>query len=541
MRYLLIVLTLGVLAPPLSAQIIDPQNVVVENVHIAAQGAKDIPVNLLIRRNKLELISEDKIPIPDGFAALDANGGYLVGNLTLGESPSFMILDGDPRVDFEVLLNADTNAVFVVHEGEVRKNSLRYAADTLEPKPKRKGWHAYMPPPVALPTNYGETGKWNHWSTKHTTGVFFGILALDRQFWFSQNDDSEQQVGSLDAYDGGAIRDVRAGLYGTIGVSDRHWGYNVAVATNAFDKRFEIEGQDNFRFVDYRLDIPVRSGAILSIGKQKEPISMERLMTLVNLPFQERSSVVDAFLPQRNFGAQLSGSALDSRISWAGGVFNNFIDSGQSIDESTTSLAGRVTWLPFMTKDHSNLLHVGFAARVSDGDQGYRYRTMPEFDNSPVFVDTGLIDGDRTRQYDLEATWRHGPFWLAAEYVGTEFDSPAGAALKFSGYRVSASWILTGEIREYRVKSGTLGPVPVSRSVHQHGKGAWEIAARWSSIDLTDGSVDGGEMDIISFAVNWWLTPTAMVNWNYRYIANDKDGLDGRTSGAVLRLLLKLN
>jgi hypothetical protein len=42
--------------------------------------------------------------------------------------------------------------------------------------------------------------------------------------------------------------------------------------------------------------------------------------------------------------------------------------------------------------------------------------------------------------------------------------------------------------------------------------------------------VDGGEMDILSLAVNWWLTPTALVNWNYRYIVNDKDGLEGRTS-----------
>jgi phosphate-selective porin OprO/OprP len=77
--------------------------------------------------------------------------------------------------------------------------------------------------------------------------------------------------------------------------------------------------------------------------------------------------------------------------------------------------------------------------------------------------------------------------------------------------------------------------------VREHGIGAWEVAARWSSLDLTDGTVDGGEMDILSLAVNWWLTPTAMVNWNYRYIVNDKDGLEGRTSGAVLRLLLKLN
>jgi phosphate-selective porin OprO/OprP len=157
-----------------------------------------------------------------------------------------------------------------------------------------------------------------------------------------------------------------------------------------------------------------------------------------------------------------------------------------------------------------------------------------------VFVDTGLGNTDEILQYNLEASWRSGPFWLAAEYVGTDVDSPVGDSLNFSGYKVSGSWIVTGEMREYRYKSGTFGPAPVSRSVHQHGKGTWEVAARWSSIDLTDGPVDGGEMDILSLGINWWLTPTVNLNWNYRYIANDRDNLDGRASGAALRLVLQL-
>ncbi|MCO4810891.1 MAG: hypothetical protein KC572_04770 [Gammaproteobacteria bacterium] len=43
--------------------------------------------------------------------------------------------------------------------------------------------------------------------------------------------------------------------------------------------------------------------ANLSVGNQKEPISMERLMSMAHLPMRERSSVSDAFLPSRNFGA----------------------------------------------------------------------------------------------------------------------------------------------------------------------------------------------------------------------------------------------
>jgi len=119
--------------------------------------------------------------------------------------------------------------------------------------------------------------------------------------------------------------------------------------------------------------------------------------------------------------------------------------------------------------------------------------------------------------------------------------SPTLGALNFSGYYITASWILTGEMRDYLTKSGTFGPVPISRSVYQNGKGAWEVAARWSSTDLNDGPVNGGEMDVLSFALSWWLSPIFNVNLNYRYITNDRDSLDGRTNGVDIRVLLKLN
>ncbi len=540
MRNLLLFLVLAGLTQQLAAEAVDPQNIIIENVYIASENAENAPINLLIGDNKLELLTKDDIPGPDGFVVLDANGGYLVGNLVLGKSPSFMILDKDPRIDFEVLLNNKTHSTFVIHNGELRRNSLLYAKDMFEPKDEKYRWHAYTPPPVALPTHY-EGERWNHWTTEKTSNTFFSVLALDRQYWLSQNDDSTQQVGDLSQYEGGEIRDWRFGLLGTLNYFDRPWGYNVVVGTNAFDKRFVVENQERFRFVDYRLDIPIAEGVKLSVGKQKEPISMERIMTLINLPMLERSSVASAFLPSRNFGVHLSGNALNRRISWAGGVFNDFIDSGVSIDKGATAVVGRVSWLPFVSEDQSNLVHLALAARYENGNQGYVYRTTPEFNNAPLFVDTGTGIADETRQYDVEVSWRRGSFWLAAEYVGTHVDSPTFGPLDFSGYNITGSWILTGEMRDYHPKSGTFGPVPVSRSVYQNGKGAWELVSRWSSIDLTDGPVQGGEMDILSLGLNWWLSSTFSVSLNYRYITNDKDSLHGKSSGVDARVLLKLN
>jgi phosphate-selective porin OprO/OprP len=437
-------------------------------------------------------------------------------------------------------LNIDTHTVFAVHNGTLRKNSLSYDDDMFEDKHKRAGWHAYMPPPVALATHYDKGDAWNHWATKNTENHFFGVLALDRQYWISQDQASEQQVGDLDDFEGGEIRDLRLGLHGSLNYFNTPWGYNVVVATNAFDKKFEIEGQDNFRFLDYRLDIPLSDGVTLSVGKQKEPISMERLMTLIDRPMQERSSVSVAFLASRNFGALISGNMLSKRMSWAGGIFNSSVDSDESFDDDATSFVGRTTWLPYVSDNQSNLIHLGLAVKLSEGNDGYQYRADPEFNKSPEFVDTGALEADRIRQYNLDASWRRGPFWLTGEYTRTDVDTPVDGKLGYSGFFVTGSWILTGEMRSYNYKSGTFGKVPVSRSAYQNGKGAWEMAVRWSSIDLNDGPVAGGKMDVLSLGTNWWLSSIFSVSLNYRYIMNDRDDLDGTSSGANVRVLLKL-
>jgi phosphate-selective porin OprO/OprP len=543
-RAISVCLLLALIAGAAAAQVVDPQNVVIRNAHIAAAGAGDALVNLLIRDNKLELISRDPIPTPERFIALDADGGYIVGDLSIGETPRFIIVDADPRKDFDVLFDSNAHTVFAVHEGALRKNTLLYverALEETEEEPERPGWLAYTPPPLAMPTSYGDPSKWNQWETANTTGIFTGAVVLDRQHWLSQNTGSEQQVGNLDAFNGGEIRALRFGAVGTLGYFDRPWVYTIFGATNSFDKGFEIERQDDFSWFDYRLDIPLTDDMTLSIGKQKEPISMERVMSMVQLPMQERSSVSDAFLPARNFGAVLSGTVRDRRMTWAAGLFNNFIDSEQSIGSTATQATGRITWLPLVSEDENNLVHLGLGARFSNGKQGAQYFTEPEFNKSPVFVDTELLDSGGQRQVNIEASWRTGPFWLAGEYVSSEVESVADGDLEFSGWHLTGSWILTGEMRGYNYKSGILGPVPVARSVYQGGWGAWEVAARYSSLDLADGPIDGGNLDILSLGINWWLSPIFNVNVNYRFITNERSALDGDAQGVMARLLLMLD
>ena len=51
---------------------------------------------------------------------------------------------------------------------------------------------------------------------------------------------------------------------------------------------------------------------------------------------------------------------------------------------------------------------------------------------------------------------------------------------EFSGYHVTASWALSGEMRSYNKRAGIFGQLPVSKSVYEGGWGAWEAAIRVS-------------------------------------------------------------
>ena len=396
-----------------------------------------------------------------------------------------------------------------------------------------------------VPLGYVDASKWNQWEGRHVSGIFTAALFLDRIRWTSQDDANEVQFGDLDHFNGGEIRGLRFGFLGTINFK-KPWIYTIFGATNAFDKGYDSENLDDVTLFDWRLDIPFFNNSVMSIGKQKEPISGERVQSMMFNHMQERSAVSDALMPSRNVGVVWSGFSPEKYTSWAFGVFNDWFDADQDFNESATQAMGRFTWVPLHSADDSNLLHLGAGYRYSDGEEGFRYRTEPEFNLSPVFVDTGFgfdngtLPANKTETWNAELSWRRGPVWLGSEYTRVNVDSPLFGDPSFDGYWIGLSWILTGEMRAYNKKSGVFGGVPVSRSVYQNGKGAWELTARWSSLDLNDGVIQGGNIDIASVGLSWWLSPIFGINMNYRYIWNELDGIKGESSGFNSRLMLIL-
>jgi phosphate-selective porin OprO/OprP len=548
--FLFIIITLLFLQAPalVFAQDAGPENILVRNVTLIdpARKSEDKIINILIRERKLEVVTEDKISSNEADQVINAHKGFIVGKLEVGELPSFLIFREDPRENFDVMLDTKTYSSFAVHEGVVVKNRLlEVFEDEAEDEPVKTGWLAYTPPPMMMPMSYADTSKWNRWETKAVSGIFIAGLFLDRMNWLHRDAVNESRFGNLSEFEGGEIRGLRFGIIGTLNF-EKPWVYTIFGATNAFDKGFDTKEVDNFSWFDWRLDIPFFNNSVMSIGKQKEPISGERVQSMLFNHMQERSAVADAMLPSRNVGIVWNGNRPKSYFSWGIGVFNNWFDDDQDFKESATQYAGRLTWAPIRTADDSSLLHVGGGYRYSNAKEGFRYQTEPEFNKSPVYVDTSfgqdsaLLPADKLETWNVELSWRRGPLWLGSEYTQTKVDSPEYGDPTFDGYWIGLSWVLTGEMRAYNKKSGVFGGVPVSRSVYQSGKGAWELTARWSNVDLNDGRIEGGDMDIASLGLNWWLTPFFGVNLNYRYIWNTRNGIEDSSSGLNSRLILLL-
>ena len=519
---------------------VDMQNILIRNVTVIDQtkSTEDLVVSILIKNRKLELVTRDKVDMKEADITFDARAGYILGQLQVGSEAGFIILDQDPRTNADIMLDTKSYAVFAVSRGEVVLNKLTRI--DLDPEEQISGWKSYAPPAVALPLSYQNKRKWNVFRTKPITGVFGGAIILDNTRWLSQDSNNEDQVGDLDEFDGGSVRGFRAGLGGTFNFK-KPWTYLFSFGTKAFERGFGQEDNvDEFILYDYRVSIPIGK-ATLSLGKTKETISISRLSAMIYEPGQqERASVADGLLPARNIGVVVNNTIARERMTWSAGVFNNWIEEGRSISDNPTIFTGRITGLPFISEDESNLLHLGISGRYSNAAGGIRYQTKTEIFNGPVSVDTEQIDAESSFHYGLEMVWRKGPFILMGEYIQSNVNSATFNDPSFKGYYVVVSYVLTGEMRGYNKRSATFDRVGVAKGVNSGGWGELDVYSRWSSIDLTDNGIDGGEMNTFSVGLNWSPVPAIQVNVNYRYSTLDRFEQQGFNHGLVTRLVFIL-
>jgi phosphate-selective porin OprO/OprP len=258
------------------------------------------------------------------------------------------------------------------------------------------------------------------------------------------------------------------------------------------------------------------------MGHTVEAGSLEDTSSTKYITFMERALPVLAFEPAaRRLGVRADtwGDVWSASL----GVFEE--EAAHPEDERPgAGASSRLTFSP--VHEPGAVWHAGLfgAYRRTGEDDTVLFRTRPEAHvDDTRLVGTGPItNAVGYVTVGVEAAWVGGPWSVQGEWIGVEVDREDACAPFFSGYYLYASWFLTGESRSYDQPSGTFGRVAPRRPLAEDGIGAWELALRYSCLDLQD-DVRGGEERNVTAGVNWYTGKYTRFMLNYVNASVDHD------------------
>lgn len=316
-----------------------------------------------------------------------------------------------------------------------------------------------------------------------------GRMHLDTAMW----DEDDVPLN-----DGTFFRRTRMGLTGKI---DDNW-------SGIIEYDFAENGSSAN---DVHLNRKLGDGT-LKIGQFKVPMGLNELTSSNNITFIERASNSNSVVDSRRIG--IGYDYFQGDIGFQTMAFTRAIGTTQAGD-APMGIGARFVYAPKVGED--GLFHFGISAAYEDrqDDNTLRFRDRPEArpGGGVRLIDTNnIVDVDDTFKYGIELAYQAGPFSVEGEYLSVDVNRSTGPEPTFSGYHVQASYILTGEKRGYR------GGVFRGVTPGQQGRGAWEIAARFSSIDLIDAGFQGGQQDNFTLGLNYYASSNVRFMLNYIFI-----------------------
>lgn len=299
----------------------------------------------------------------------------------------------------------------------------------------------------------------------------------------------------------------------------------------------------------------VRAGHLkVPQGLEGDMVSSSRAMT-----FLERASFTDAFFFNFSPGVWMGNSVLDQRLTWSAMWYRpeRNPDAADFADGQYAG-TGRLTFLPLYENDGRCLVHLGASSTIRAaqrtvaangviGPRAVRFRARPEqrdavgsiaginattadFGDTSRLVDTGVIEARDVwvNAAEFLAIW--GPLSLQSEWAFTNVENAriAGTTrgLGFNGGYIMLSYFLTGENRAYDRRLGRLATYYVKPFTPfwlvrdedgswNSGRGAWELAMRYSYLNLNDDPIQGGIMSAWTLGLNWYLNTNLKVQFEY--------------------------
>lgn len=329
-------------------------------------------------------------------------------------------------------------------------------------------------------------------------------------------------------------------------------------------------GRGRFTMFDAQIDVHYFPKASFTAGKFRPPVGLERLQGAPNLLFVERAFPT-ALVPNRDTGFMLHGQfekpgytlaytappVFRSFFTYQIGVFSGAGDFGNRNDEGDTDdqkeFAGRLFMHPFLHSGVEPLegLGVGFAGTWSDQARGaVRGFDSPGQNAMFDYRSNVFVDGEHYRLAP-QAYWYWGPFGAMAEWTESsqQLARTVGARTVSDrqtnrAWQLAGSWMLTGEdaayygVRPRHIVLGDPTGISVNRPFNPGAGnwGAWQIAARFSAIDIDDvtftqyADPDRSVSAARAWALglNWYLNDFIKVMANYEHTDFDGGAARGR-------------
>jgi phosphate-selective porin OprO/OprP len=285
--------------------------------------------------------------------------------------------------------------------------------------------------------------------------------------------------------------------------------------TAKLDKSIELKAEYDLKpnaWTDVFARWSFAPGHAVRVGQFKQPQYLDELTADKVTLFMEQASP-SAFSLARRLGGEYAWTA--DTWSLTGTVFGQNL---QGLNDGT-GVAVRGTWLPLRSED--GFLHLAASAsRENPDSDSARFSTRPEAALSTRrFADTGTLAGvDSIGRYGVEALWVHGPWLLQGEALRGHFARDAGD-FDGNGWYVQTSWLPFGQQRGY--KNGALDAPKVA-----FGDTAIELGARYSRIDLDDGSVRGGRQSNWTLGATWWVSSDIRLLANYIRVDSQRRGVE---------------
>ncbi|MBP1149700.1 MULTISPECIES: OprO/OprP family phosphate-selective porin [Methylocaldum] len=332
-------------------------------------------------------------------------------------------------------------------------------------------------------------------------------------------------------------------------------------------------GGGQSRLFDAYLDLHYLPFASLNVGKQKAPISLERLQSATALTFAERAYPTQ-LAPNRDVGVLLHGEFakpgyttqyggphnFNDFITYQLGVFNGARDNG-FIDTDLNDdfeFQGRVFAHPFQHSGIGPLEGLGLGVAGSWGhprnETSIPGLTSPgqqrilRYSEANSTATATSVNGYHYRVYP-QLYWYWGPFGLLSEYAISSQElrrsTITGPTINAktrqdnTAWQVALSYVLTGEDSSFN------GVKPRHAFNPFNGQwGAWQVAGRWSELDVDDDTFRdfdpratstlffANPAQSVSKATSWALGLNWYLNNNVKVMADyEQTHFDGGAAG----------